>query len=303
MPSELEDRRTHVEAKIEELLERLDETMRQLYTSLLENDEPGDIPEERAVSRLEGYHDYIVVREATGVGHPSFEEFIEVKKSHPESLLSFGTGAHRLEVDDVDDVDDTVSDEEMERFEEEGGQLEDEVISADSPDEAEDTEGAVGANEAHEVEEFDDVEESKSVEVEESPNSVVEEVVTPDEEAVDTSSEEDNSKESSDSSEETPENEKVESQAGRIDSDAIVAKQFTEKRGGYNVDKVDDMLDTLSTFLRNDHTAEEYKVQIDKLKERDLKGSTFRAGFVASEVDGFVTALIGELENRKEELG
>lgn len=299
MSVELLERREQAERKISELLAEIDGILRQMYVSLLKNDTAESLTEEQAVARLEGFHDYIVVREATGVEHPSLEEFLAVRKDRPGTLLSFGTGVHREVFEDDDAIDDTVSDEdlrdleledEIETFEGEGGHLPAQEISAASAESA------------------DESDEEEDVAVEATENEVVSPVVkvaSPG--PVFSSADSATSAPSADSAPEVAEDDKVEEKEtekveervpGRIDSAAIVDKEFTDKRGGYNRDQVDDLLDGVSTFLESDHSVEEYGAMVNTLKANQFKTSAFRSGYNPIEVDGFIAAIVAELQNR-----
>lgn len=284
MSVELEERRAQVEKRMALLLRDIDPTMRELYQTLLEKDAEEGLDEGRQVARLEGFHDYIVVRETTGHEHPSIEAFIAVRKDFPESLISFGAGKRRISLEGEDDpVDDTVADSELgeddaeleleiEVYEDEGGHLLPAEISADSaasPDEVEDEEV--------EVEILDETETLAEENLEnEKAESPVEEVE--DSEKKDTSI------------------------PGRINAEAITSKRFSEKRGGYNKDLVDDFLDEVVPFFtEKKYSSEEYDAVIARLKNHSLKGAALRVGFNSQEVDGYVSAMVSELENRKSE--
>lgn len=96
----LQERRERAEGQIESLLSGMDEMVRQAYESLLERGaDYEELTEKQEVARLEGFHDYIIVREETGVEHPRLEEYIEVKKRRGDELISFGTGKHRKPIE------------------------------------------------------------------------------------------------------------------------------------------------------------------------------------------------------------
>lgn len=96
----LNERRERAEGRIESLLEGMDETVQMVYRTLFERGADYDeLTEKQEVARLEGFHDYIVVREETGVEHPGLEEYIEVKKRLGDELLSFSTARHRKPID------------------------------------------------------------------------------------------------------------------------------------------------------------------------------------------------------------
>lgn len=298
MSAELEERRAQVEKRMALLLRAIDPTMRELYQTLLAKDAEEGLDEERKVSRLEGFHDYIVVREATGHEHPSIDAFISVRKNSPESLISFGTGKRRVPLEGDDDpVDDTVADSdldgedvleaEIEAYEDEGGNLPPVVISADSassPDEADEEDKDNEEDEDIESETLDTVEAiSENNDEEAEDNDAVKEVVE-DEKVVE------------------PVEEKEGSTPGRINAEAITSKRFSEKRGGYNKDLVDDFLDeVLPYFTEKKRSDEEYDSVIDRLKNPSLKGAALRVGFNTQEVDGYISAMISEIENRKSE--
>lgn len=93
MSASLQERRERVERRLEALLLGLDETVRQVYESLLERGADYDeLSPEKSVARLEGFHDYIITREETGVAHPTFSDYLEAKRKFGDEMLSFGTG-------------------------------------------------------------------------------------------------------------------------------------------------------------------------------------------------------------------
>jgi DivIVA domain-containing protein len=95
MSASLQERQERVERRLEALLLGLDETVRQVYESLLERGADYDeLSPEKAVARLEGFHDYIITREETGVAHPTFTDYLKAKEKFGDEMLSFGSGKH-----------------------------------------------------------------------------------------------------------------------------------------------------------------------------------------------------------------
>lgn len=317
MSEELRNREAQARSAIETLLTGMDASARELYESLLNDDVNHELTEEQSVAQLEGFHDYVVVREALGVEHPTLNDFLDIRRANPESLLSFGTGRRRAEVAENNDViDDTVSDEEyanevsyvdaaeeasavrpeevltdayaspvshgvvdhtespdegeLNKYVSEGGAVSD-AVSADSPDETEPDDGQVETDGEDETANEDEI---------------VEDVA--DDETPDESSDEEEAQESG-ASKAIP---------GRIDATAVATKEFATKRGGYNLDQVDDLLDEVAEFLKQEHSVEEYQAMVVHLEANQFKASAFSKGFSQAEVDGFVEAIISELRNR-----
>lgn len=318
MSATLQERQERAESRIEALLFGMDETVRQVYESLLERGtDYRELTPEKKVARLEGFHDYIITRDATGVDHPSLADYLEAKKKFGDEMLSFGTGKHRDEV--------IVEAETVEPAEEE-------VVVVDAPaEESPETETLSNDSDKNELPSFlaedesdgdnvvspeadedsnDDDEPAVTAEPEavvEAPNTtvwddddddvVIDPVVSDENEAKapDTQSfdevinENDESEE--DAKDEAP---KVDQITERI----IIDQDFATKLGGYTIDDVDDYLDPLAEFFKSEHSAEEYAAKASEVKNKTFGKKSFKKGFASVEVDAFLDRVSADLEMR-----
>lgn len=282
MSPELQERREQATQKIAHLLKEIDPTLQKLYELRLLQDDDKGLNEEQLVARLEGFHDYIVVREATGLQHPSLANFLEIRKETPEKLISFGTGKHRKLLEGEDEpIDDTVNDEEL-------AQMEAAILEPEIETPEQETEVSVENDESH-------VEETKEPEVPvvNTEDKETHNIFAGGEEVIISGDEESPLAETS-----TEVKEEASSVPGRLDAQAVSEKEFSEKRGGYNKDQVDDMLDEVVVFLSKPRNVEECEKMKETLESLKLKSSALRSGFNSHEVDGYVSAIIAEIQNR-----
>lgn len=332
MSASLQERRERVERRLEALLLGLDETVRQVYESLLERGADYDeLTPEKSVARLEGFHDYIITREETGVAHPTFSDYLEAKRKFGDEMLSFGTGRHSAQ-ESVAPVEapaqaEVEEPEVLEEFAETSLVASDEVEATEEEEVpsflADDTD-----------EEVEPVVEDDVVESEEEDASTEEEPV---EEDVDVSEDADADKDEEVApaasvwddgeddvviiADETPATEEVKEEtkedagfvapvvedapkeeskpvAGRINERVIIDQEFSTKLGGYNIDEIDDYLDELATFFKSSHSASEYTAKVKDIEEKTFSKKGFKKGFAINEVDDFLDTVILELQNR-----
>ncbi len=299
MSADLQERRTRAEGKIKELLSSMDSNVQELYLSLLHDGvEKDHLDDDQEVQRLEGFHDYIIVREETGVAHPSFDDFLKVREENPLKLISFGTGQRRSVEYNEDDLE-TIPDDKMSSLAESGeieiiGNEEDEVEGFEPDDESEE----------NPVEEYTDiVQESIAKEHEKDLSSTKqpeESESDKEKEGISTKAESffgENSKNDEEDKEKA-----ANRNAGRLTQGAVLEKEFANKTGGYNKDAVDDFFDNVASFMDARHTVEEYSAKIEEMRNTTFKKERFRSGFLPAEVDGFKEAVIGELEVLKIEV-
>lgn len=305
----LQERRERAESRIESLLGEMDPMVRMVYESLLTHGaDHHELNEKQQVARLEGFHDYIIVREETGVEHPGLEEYIETKKRLGDELISFSTGKHRMPIEGEGPA----------------------PVLADEPDEAP----------AAEEEEVSAEEVIPAVEVSSEPPATVEApaVEAPAEKPVRSIFAEDDEEvviESENEEEETggfvarvPESKPepdfselleadrevreeeasaiVEADgndgAPRISASDVVDKDFSMKMGGYDQDEVDDFLDETAAFMRASHSPAAWLEHASFLPSKDFtKKGPFKKGYAPAEVTEYLKALQVELEIRASE--
>ncbi|MBC9706686.1 MAG: DivIVA domain-containing protein [Enterococcus sp.] len=319
----------------------MDDMIRTAYLTLLESGADYEkLTEKQEVERLEGFHDYIVVREETGVDHPGLEEYIEVKKRLGDELISFSTARHRSPIEgegpapeladeDVTEVPETPDVEDTE---------EPVTLVTGAPgygsnfsyhqaiiDKAVE-EKVSGRRRAEEVPETTAVYEAPKEEAPAAENPVTRAIFADDEEEVVISSETD--EDAVEDSQDTPDfeellsadkserkeekkfivqatvetDEDIES-TPRITPSDVIDKDFTIKSGGYDQDSVDDFLDDVAKFMSSAHDVSDWldKAEAFEHQEFDKVRGFMKKGYVISEVKEFTDALKVEFEIRASE--
>lgn len=324
----LKERRERAEGRIESLLGNMDEMVRQVYESLLERGaDYKELNEKQEVARLEGFHDYIVVREETGVDHPSLEEYIEVKKRLGDELLSFGTGKHRKPIEGEGEAPELADEEPAPVFWDDdksssedtppvvvvsrpgsGGQRNTSApeVTADEPETVEVEAVRPSGRRAAQL----PVDGNGSAEVEApvEENKVARSIFDDDDDVVISSdvaddSEGDGSAPAFDDlisadKDERKEEKRFIAQASveteedvdtitRITPSDIVDKEFSFKMGGLDQDEVDDLLDEVAQFMTSPHDS---SVWLEQAKAISKKEFTKKGGFKK----GYVPAEVKE---------
>lgn len=337
MSASLQERRERVERRLEALLLGLDETVRQVYESLLERGADYDeLTPEKSVARLEGFHDYIITREETGVAHPTFSDYIEAKRKFGDEMLSFGSGRHSTqetvspveeaaeELEIVEEFQEpslvaseeveTTDEDELPSFLADESNDSDEVVAVADEEPVVDDEEEVEGEEVAPVAEDEVIDDNDDVEAEEvavAPAEPVASVWEDDEDDVVIIGDEDKAP----AAEEAPapvadeagfvapvveKDSKEESKAvaGRINERVIIDQEFSTKLGGYNIDEIDDYLDELAGFFKTSHSAAEYTAKAKDIEGKTFNKKNFKKGFAINEVDNFLDTVILELQNR-----
>lgn len=331
MSVSLQERRERAEGRIESLLSGMDETVRQVYESLLERGaDYRELTPEKEVARLEGFHDYILTRDETGVDHPSLTDYLETKKKFGNEMLSFGTGKHRdVETAEENHGEQVAYVEEPYAVEEDHD--DEEVVAEDVHEEL----PSFLADEDEPAEELhtDDWEDDVDADTDEESDETEEVVEESEPEAEETVEESNADEDADDATEEqestwgsvfddedevvinpTASNEVVEapkadvqdepvvaSTANRINERVIIDQEFATKLGGYNIDEVDESLDLLADFFKGSHSGAEYVAKADEVSKVTFSKKSFKKGFATNEVEEFMEAVVQELRNRAQE--
>lgn len=308
MSEDLIQRRNTVQDRTTQLLKGLPEDVVYMHQALLNNDPEEHLTELQQIERMEGYHDYVLICEREKIQSPTLDDFISFYERYPDALLSFGTGKHRVTLPHEEvEVDDTVSDEEFDESQEvhkafnEGMPIpEDDKLNGESSNYHGEPEIVNQEPVVHEADlknaGWSKSDNSDLVQSEPLQNEEENLASSPDKE--ESSIFEEQPGDSVEDVTETDETDDEERVPGRIDAKAVQEKSFTEKRGGYKMDPVDDFLDEITKILETDHPTEDYTKYIDKIKNTQFKLSKFTAGYDKAEVDGFLSAISAELLNR-----